>query len=535
MIFLSPLWLIGLFPWAAVTLYLLWGRRRQEGVPFLDLWMGPVKGPRPRRRVATPPLALALAILAMLLAVLGAAGPALTAGRGGFTVTLIVDRGSTMSAWGEQAPRFVETRDAVRAELDRLAPGARVSLRQVPAGEQPSRTSLDTRDAVRQAVRRALAETPGPVVAVSDHPLETQDERLVQAAPDRPLRNAGIVLLAARQLPAAQVMVRVRTTGGGVKATLNVMSTSVEVELASDGVRDHFIDLPSLPDVIAAQMMVQDDYEADDVAWLIREGSPPRIEPRVELPPALRRMVDVYTKARPAADDAPRVPIANDVAALGQSQGAALAAGTEAREGRVRTLPHPVTAHVTFESLGPARLASLPQGNWTPVLTIADAPAVAVREQPARQVWIGLDAPDWSRQPGYVVFWTNVFDWLAGGTPGDWQSHPPGSLGPTWKPIELAPSRQNHPIDPRLWPGIYERTDDAARRAINAPPLPPPSPPPPGWRARLPKVLSAARHDTATPLAPWLLTASLACLAGAAMSWRRRILTQFSAGRSVPD
>ncbi|HZN67413.1 MAG TPA: BatA domain-containing protein, partial [Tepidisphaeraceae bacterium] len=101
MTFLSPLWLIGMFPWAAVTLYLLWGRRRQEGVPFLDLWMGPVKGPRPRRRVATPPLALALAILAMLLAVLGAAGPALTAGRGGFTVTLIVDRGSTMSAWGE--------------------------------------------------------------------------------------------------------------------------------------------------------------------------------------------------------------------------------------------------------------------------------------------------------------------------------------------------------------------------------------------------------------------------------------------------
>ena len=37
----APLWLLGLLPWSAVVLYLLWGRRRRTDVPFLDLWQGP--------------------------------------------------------------------------------------------------------------------------------------------------------------------------------------------------------------------------------------------------------------------------------------------------------------------------------------------------------------------------------------------------------------------------------------------------------------------------------------------------------------
>src|SRR3954467_8252408 len=100
MTFAAPLWLIGLAPLAAVVLYLLWGRRRLESVPFLDLWLGPVKGPRPRRHLAAPPLALALAILAMLLAVVGAARPAVWDPRGGTPFTTVFDRGATMAAKG---------------------------------------------------------------------------------------------------------------------------------------------------------------------------------------------------------------------------------------------------------------------------------------------------------------------------------------------------------------------------------------------------------------------------------------------------
>ncbi|MFL5409388.1 MAG: hypothetical protein ACJ79O_26500, partial [Myxococcales bacterium] len=75
MSFMHPIWLIALLPWAAVTIYLLWGRRKRVNVPFLDLWQIPVQGQRPRRKIAAPPVALAAAILAMLLSVLAAGGP----------------------------------------------------------------------------------------------------------------------------------------------------------------------------------------------------------------------------------------------------------------------------------------------------------------------------------------------------------------------------------------------------------------------------------------------------------------------------
>src|SRR5687767_12939353 len=107
MIFSAPLWLIALGPLAAVVVYLLWGRRRQEAVPFLDLWVGPVKGPRPKRRFAAPPLALALAILAMLLAAVGAARPAIWDARRGPPLTVIVDRGATMAGLYTDLARVV--------------------------------------------------------------------------------------------------------------------------------------------------------------------------------------------------------------------------------------------------------------------------------------------------------------------------------------------------------------------------------------------------------------------------------------------
>src|SRR5687768_11887510 len=123
MTFLSPLWLIGLVPWAAVALYLLWGRRRQQWVPFLEFWIGPVQGPRPKRRLAAPPVSLAAALLAPLLALLAAAGPRIAgAGARGGPVTIIVDAGASMSARGAAAARFVETAHLVGEELLKVGP-----------------------------------------------------------------------------------------------------------------------------------------------------------------------------------------------------------------------------------------------------------------------------------------------------------------------------------------------------------------------------------------------------------------------------
>ncbi len=73
----APLWLIALLPWFAVVLWLFTGRHEKATVPFLELWRGPVRGPRPRAALRRPPLAILCAVLAMLLAIVAAGRPGL--------------------------------------------------------------------------------------------------------------------------------------------------------------------------------------------------------------------------------------------------------------------------------------------------------------------------------------------------------------------------------------------------------------------------------------------------------------------------
>src|SRR5438552_3326054 len=135
MAFLTPLWLLGLLPWAGVAAYLLWGRRPRQDVPFLELWRMPPDMPAVRRKPAVPPVAVALALAGWLPAFV-AAGPPAGRGPGGGgrgPVTVIVDRGVTMSARGADRPRFREAADRVRAELaGRVGPGTAVEVFFVP-------------------------------------------------------------------------------------------------------------------------------------------------------------------------------------------------------------------------------------------------------------------------------------------------------------------------------------------------------------------------------------------------------------------
>ena len=71
----SPIFLIALFPWVALVLWLLLGKRRRVNVSFLELWKGPVSGPTARRRIGMPPLALLAILAALLLMILAASRP----------------------------------------------------------------------------------------------------------------------------------------------------------------------------------------------------------------------------------------------------------------------------------------------------------------------------------------------------------------------------------------------------------------------------------------------------------------------------
>jgi hypothetical protein len=533
----APLWLVGLVPLAAVVLYLLWGRRRQEAVPFLPLWLGPVQGPQPRRRFAAPPVALALAILAMALAVVGASRPAWQGGGRTDTVRVILDRGATMSA----GHRLAKTASAVASALAARGP-PHVGVMIVPGGEvekgasaswaaragQVGPTALDTTAALNAASALSLAND-GPVIVVTDRNLGVGSERLVRAWPATATRNAGIVLLAARADPRAQVMVRVRNAGGPERRELRVASAGREVvqtldlPRSPDDTRDYFVDLEVPGEVVKAELRGGDDFAGDDVAWLVREGAAPRIEPRGTVPPALRRMVDVYTSANPPGPDAPAVPVVRDAAALPPTAAGVVLANPSsvAPEGAaVDMRPHPVTRDTRWSFREPVRLAAPPGGSWAVVVAVGGRPAVAVREAPARQVWVGLESDEWPRTPGFVVFWANVFDWL-GGARTRYVGHEPARLEGAWKPVELAGGIQTAGGEPGLWPGLYRREEDGALRAVNAGDVRFPALPAGDWRPQLERVLGDRARDASSPLTPPVLLAALACATLAAAMWRR--------------
>ena len=138
-----------------------------------------------------------------------------------------------------------------------------------------------------------------------------------------------------------------------------------------------------------------------------------------------------------------------------------------------------------------------------------------MREEPSRQIWFALDAPAFPRRGDYVVFWTNVFDWLGRG--GDaFVAHPIGLLSNDWRRVTDGPEG----TEPGLWPGLYERSDGTLQ-AVNAPFVRPPDVRPvTDWQQRLARAVARTRGGRT--LSPYLLLAALFCAIGAAWRWPAR-------------
>ncbi len=535
MAFLSPLFLLGLIAWGAISVWLLWGRRQRTDVPFLEFWREAAEETHARRRMKVPPIAVALAIAAMLLAILAASRPVML-GVGtsrGPRITVIVDRGITMSATENQTIRFRAAASAAQIALIDLGYNFEtVDFLTVPGETTPrvlwsdwtpavaslAPTALETSEALQSAIAARLSAGDGTILVISDQDLHRHDPRLIQIAPDHAADDVGISAIAARTTPRAQVMVRVRNQSSQISAPLIVRSgdesQTRQIDLPPRGEeRDYFIDLPQLNDTVEAMLDVHDDISADNHAWLVRERNWPRIVASQGVSPELRRMIAVYESRHAPSGVSQALSIVNRLEDLPQTGPAIIDAAATAAPGAtaVQTVDHPITRHIHWDVLAPTLLCNTdaPYG-WLPLVSVGGHTIVAARDGPARQVWVGFGGSQWPASAEFVIFWANVFDWAGQG--GErFVSHDLQELTPQWHLAETGSSA--------AWgqPGIYENGRRLVAFNAPAPDLTPP--PQTNWRA----ALFAWSRETGRgiPFGPFALLLALGCLAASAMTWRR--------------
>jgi hypothetical protein len=525
MLMSAPLWLVALIPWLGLAVWLLSGSRQRVKVPFLPLWQGRLESLRTRHRLHVPPASIALLLAAILFGILAASSPHVPRPHSQVhgSLSMIVDRGVTMSAHGAKELRFREAADQALAALNERFADCRLTLITVPDDSaqtvsleqcasivtELSPCALDTREALAAAIR----QTSGPLLVISDQLLDEPD-RAIEIPPRTPIHDVAIAHLAARERP-AQVMVEIRNNSTqstamvainsgrqGVRRTIDLPTAPTE--------RNYFFDLPKIGSVVSVQLELSDDVDQDKQAWLVREGGGVRVEPHFAISTELRRLIDVYGRSRPPGEDAQRLSIVREPSEAPQDMPTVIVpparraiepAGIHARDD---ALTH--FARWQNLSAGLDVADERPPQGWTTLVDADGQPLVAVRPAPPNQVWVGFDSPQWAATPDFVIFWTNVFDWVAGGT-RSLAAHPLREWDPQWKPTD--------PTHAEPWPGLHRRSDGTIR-AFNPPNVPIPPLRETHWREA---IAALAAEPGRLDLSPPLLIAALVCLTLASVAW----------------
>jgi hypothetical protein len=537
----SPIWLTALVPWALVAVWLLRGRRSQAAVPFLALWQGPVTGRPIRHSIRVPSMAILALLASALLGIVAASQPlaALPAGPAAVpaeTIVLIVDRGLGMSGSDPQIPTYRGDGQALADVLARARAAQPLAVELVPAGasavlaasqlaswlESVPPTAVATGDLVRAVVRQRVEEGHGQIVVISDQELGEWGERVVRVARSPRGANTGISKMAARAEPSPQVMLRltgrpaegsmdvsVRTAGQRVVQRVQWLAGAADVTA--------FVDLAEAGESIEAGLVTTDAIAADNRSWLVRRGRHPRVEARDRLEPELQRLIGAYQRARPAEARSPRIEVVAGQAGPLPTAPTVVVAATPgqplAHAARSVVEQHDITRSVNWDRVASsADVAPMPDG-WRAVVVLGGMPAVAVREKPVRQVWVGGRSPDWPRNADYVIFWTAVFDWLAGAHP-QYLAGSVGRLEGTWTAMTPTPSPAP---EPGLWPGLY-RGEDGGVVPVNAPDVEASlGLPALDWAAAIGRWRASGAGASA--LAPLLAVSAVVCLAIAASAW----------------
>lgn len=546
MAFTSPLVLLLLLPWLGTALWLMSRRRGATlDVPFVHLWpsASPPSGAEWRpRRLPWPVVVMLAGVAAAIFAGAGA----VWGGRDVRSVTLVIDRGISMSAIDVRgASRMAESVQALEVLQEQF--GLRFdSVMVVPGGELPVASAAqlpstlyelrpaasDTRSGLLAAIAEAGRRRGRPVVVLSDHPGLAASTNAVQVRPPAtPLPNAGIAMLSAVAGPSPQAMVRLAVWPVEGQRTVRVVVRSAGAErsvevVVSGGRGEGFVDIPEVGDVIEARLELEghpDAVAADNVAWATRRvGWPRPVISGLGLPPEVGRFIEAYADHRPRGDSSPLLTVAvADATAVPEGPGVFLAMTGEA----VSIQDHPsveVSGKIGSSIDWPrvlrgAAIGPEPAREWTPLVRVGGRTVVARGAGGTDRVLINFWSSEFASQADFVVLLTDIFDSFAVGG-GEWVAENMGASVPRgWEPVTAAVAK----YEPS--PGVY---NDATGRphALNAASVNAPS----GWGATgdSPEVslarLAVHRAGGIELRRPLLLAATILAAAGAAWRWAGR-------------
>jgi hypothetical protein len=234
-------------------------------------------------------------------------------------------------------------------------------------------------------------------------------------------------------------------------------------------------------------------------------------------------MVEVYQAHRPAGEDSSSIDIADRESALSEnSRGVIVAPATKAiplsRNATLSVEDEPLSRDVDWNEVAKDAVVGDPPGEiWHPVVSQGNRVLVAMRESPARRIWVGFRSPSFATRADFVIFWTNIFDWVGQGGEA-FVSEPVGSIGEEWK-------LQTQPMDRfDISPGVYQRSDGMLR-ALNANDVRFSPASKNDGPFRLPALVAAA--DGGTNLSPAISLAAIFMVLASALLWKSA--TRFSA------
>ncbi len=462
MILTTPIWLWLLVPWGMLVLWVLVVRKNYAPVSTTQFWDINEPTRSPARGFKRPPIGLVFLLLGMLAAIFAAAGLTLGNPSSAKRFTLIIDRniGSMTTLQKEMGAILEQVRNIAgeSAMIDLVTVPDR-GMEEVPVVDCRSRisqlksTAIDTSTAINQIISSELSRNDHPVYIVTSQSVLIQNPRLHLLAPNIELQNVGIEKFTVTPGDNPQALVRVRNHSNATQTVLQVDDVMQRIDLpGKSGMRDYVVDLKKLSSTSSARLLNEDDIPADNAAYLSRRGIWPKLVGQKGLPDGIERMIEVYTRKRPPEDDAVKVYVATSLSDVPEGAAALiLPTGIQPAGAKLEfDLNEKLATGVNWDAvLKNAQVSPAPTEGWSAVLSVDGRPIISRRELPRRQIWVGIDNPRWPLRTDYVIFFSDVFDYL-GATSRAYSSEEAREPGVRW-------SRMGNPDLPELEaaPGLY--------------------------------------------------------------------------------